>query len=310
MKIHAMCIIKDEADIVSECLTAAAGWCDHIYVFDNGSADGTWEIVQELAERIPAVVAWKSDPAPFSDGLRAQIFNAFSSAAAPGDWWCRADADEFYIDDPRVFLRKVPAAYDVVWTASFSYYFTDRDAEAYAADPERYGDDVPVEEKIRHYVNHWGEPRFFRHRDGLRWNERDGGFPAFVETSAGYPVRIWLKHFPYRSPQQIERRLAARNQTLARGEFAHEAIADWGSAVGAVKETRSLMERTGAEFATTRWQDRIVPAASLELDAHDRRLVANEDLMPPIPIGTTAAGRARAGARRVAGAARRALRRR
>src|SRR3954470_662490 len=155
MKIHAMCMVKDEADIVSECLTAAAQWCDHLYVFDNGSTDGTWEIVQELAERLPAVVAWKSDPAPFSDGLRAQIFNAFSAQASPGDWWCRADADEFYIDDPRVFLRKVGPAHDVVWTASFSYYFTDRDAEQYAADPARYADDVPIEQKIRWYVNHW-----------------------------------------------------------------------------------------------------------------------------------------------------------
>lgn len=300
MKIHALCILKDEADVVAECLTAAAEWADHLYVLDNGSTDGTWEIVQELATRVPQVVAWKQEAVPFSDGLRARIYEAFKDRAQPGDWWCRADADEFYVDDPRVFLAKVGREHDVVWTASFSYYFTDRDAEAYAQDPSRYADDVPIEQKIRHYVNHWGEPRFFRHRPGLTWSESEGGFPTFVVSSAAYPVRLWVKHFPYRSPQQIERRLVARNAALAGGWFAHEAIADWGDAVGQVKETRALMERTGTEFMTTAWKDRIVAADTLEYDAHDRRLVVNEDLMPPLPTKPSLFVRARGAARRAA----------
>jgi hypothetical protein len=282
MKIHGMCIVKDEADVIAECLTAAAEWCDHIYIFDNGSSDETWAIAQELAARLPSVVAWKTDPAPFSDGLRAEIFHQFRAGSRPGDWWCRLDADEFYIDDPRVFLRKVPEDLDVVWTASFSYYFTDKDAELYKEDPSRYADDVPVEERLRYYVNHWGEPRFFRYRDQLQWTQ-GGGFPDGVDTAPAYPVRIWLKHFPYRSPQQISKRLAARSESLARGVFEHEAIADWGNAVGAVRTTRALMDKTGVEFATLRWEDRVVPSASLDYDAHDQRLAVNESLMPKLP---------------------------
>ena len=309
MKIYGMCIVKDEADIIVEALVAAAAWCDHIYVFDNGSTDGTWELVRELADEHPEIVPWKTDPAPFSDGLRSEIFNRFRIAADPGDWWCRLDADELYVDDPRVFLRKVPERYDVVWTASFSYYFTDEDAKLFADEPERYADDVPIEQKIRYYVNHWSEPRFFRYRDGIEWND-DGGFPAFVSRAAVYTVRIWLKHFPYRSPQQIEKRLVARNQTIARGVFSHEAIADWGAAVGAVRTDRSLMERTGEEFAASRWQDRVVPAASLDYDAHDRRLAVNDALMPPLPTPPRSFDRLTARGRAVAGRARRLVARR
>jgi glycosyl transferase family 2 len=299
MRIHGMCMVKDEADIVEEALTAAAAWCDHIYVFDNGSTDGTWELVQRLADDVPQIVPWKTDPAPFSDGLRAQIFERFRSASDPGDWWCRLDADELYIDDPRTFLRKVPEEHAVVWTASFSYYLTDKDAELYEREPERYADDVPVQEKIRWYVNHWSEPRFFRYSEGIDWSN-DGGFPAFVETATPYPVRIWLKHFPYRSPQQIVRRLAARQEAVTRGVFGHEAIADWGQAVGAVRSTRALMERTGVEFATVDWKERIVPATSLDYDAHDGRLAVNEALMPKLPGRATRAERARARLRAVA----------
>jgi hypothetical protein len=303
VKIHGMCIVKDEADIVTQCLTEAAQWCDHIYVFDNGSTDRTWDLVQKLAEHLPEVVAWKSDGVPFSDGLRAQIFNEFRDRSRPGDWWARVDADEFYVDDPRVFLKKVPEHYRVVWTASFSYYFTDKDAELHAVEPERYADVVPVEQKLRYYVNHWSEPRFFRFRDDIRWAD-GGGFPSFVTTSPGYPVRVWVKHFPYRSPQQITKRLHARNAGIARGVFEHEAVADWGAAVGAVRSSRALMERTGTEYATLRWEDRVVPAATLDYDAHDRRLVVNDSVMPPIPGRTTrvraTATRARQRSRRVA----------
>jgi hypothetical protein len=187
-----------------------------------------------------------------------------------------------------VFLQKIPDDYDVVWTATFSYYFTDKDAAEYRQAPDRYRDDVPVQDKVRHYVNHWSEPRFFRFRDGRVWAERDG-FPSFVTASPAYPVRIWLKHFAYRSPHQIERRLADRQEAISRGVFIHEAVADWGQAVAAVRVNRGLLDRAAPEFATDRWEERIVPASSLEFDAHDRRLVVNEALMPKLPTRSSAA---------------------
>lgn len=282
MRIHGLCMVKDEADVVEECLRAAAVWCDHIYVFDNGSVDGTWEIVQRLAAQLPAIVAWRHEAVPFTDGLRAEIYEAFRGEARPGDWWCRVDADEFYVDDPRAFLAAVPERDRVVWTASLSYYLTDRDAERHAADPEAYGDGVPVAQKIRYYVNHWSEPRFFRHRRGLTWND-DTGFPPEVHTWRVHPRRIVLKHYPYRSPQQIERRLAVRSEAVARGVFEHEAIADWGTAVASVRETRALLDRTAVEHTGTQWRERIVPADTLDFDALDGRLAINEDLMPPLP---------------------------
>jgi hypothetical protein len=36
------------------------------------------------------------------------------------------------------------------------------------------------------------------------------------------------------------------------------------------------------EFVGTRWEERIVPAASLNYDEFDRRYVVNESLMPPM----------------------------
>ena len=118
--------------------------------------------MNELARSIPAVVPFKQEDKPFHDGLRAEIFNDYKDDCADGDWWCRLDADEFYIDDPRVFLAKVPQHQRVVVTASLSYYFTDKDSARYEEDPSCYADSVPVVDKCRYYLNHWSEPRFFR----------------------------------------------------------------------------------------------------------------------------------------------------
>ena len=117
MRIHGLCIVKNEADILGQSLQATRAWCDAIYVLDNGSTDGSWEQVQALAHDDPAIVPWKQAAVPFRDGLRAEIFHAFAERAPPGDWWVRLDADEFYIDDPRQFLRRVPASTGCVWFA-------------------------------------------------------------------------------------------------------------------------------------------------------------------------------------------------
>lgn len=43
MKIFSICCVRGENDIVGETLKAALDWSDQIFVFDNGSTDGTWE---------------------------------------------------------------------------------------------------------------------------------------------------------------------------------------------------------------------------------------------------------------------------
>ncbi|MBE7184182.1 MAG: glycosyltransferase family 2 protein [Methylobacterium mesophilicum] len=286
MAIHGLCMVKDEADIVEQCLRAALAWCDRIYVFDNGSTDGSWEIVKRLAADETAIVPFRQDGATFSDAMRRQIFDAFRHEARPGDWWCRLDADEFYLDDPRIFLAKIPSVYGVVASTSITYYFTDRDAAEYRRDPEAFMA-RPLERRIRHYLAHWGEPRFFRHQDGMTWEEGDGGFPAAISRMKLYPVRIWLKHYQYRSPEQIENRLRARWPAIRSGAFAHEAVADWSGAVAAIRRTRAGFKENGQQYATSRWQDRVVPAEALDHDDLDNRYVVDEALLPRIDLAGT-----------------------
>jgi Glycosyl transferase family 2 len=285
MKIHGMCLVKNESDVLQETLLAALHWCDHIYVFDNGSTDGTWELVKKLAAQHREIVSYKQDEVPYSSSLRADIFNAFRSNAEAQDWWCGLDADEFYIDDPRLFLTKVPDRHLTVWSASLNYYFTDKDAAAYRQDPVTFLQ-TPVPQRLRYYCSNWGELRFFRHDDKMVWTrDQEGGYPPSMFTAPAYPVRMWLKHYQYRSPEQIEGRLRTRRPAIEAGTgFWHERKQDWIRTVATRTDTPLDFEDSRPEFAGTRWEERIVPAASLEYDAFDRRYVINEGTMPQFPV--------------------------
>src|SRR5690606_33747671 len=119
MRIHGLMLVRDEADIIGETIAAAARWCDAIYVFDNGSQDGTWEQILDLAERNERVIPFKQDPKPFSQSLRGEIFRRYRPCAEYGDWWVVLDSDEIYVDDPRTFLAGVPPPFGEVWSSSF-----------------------------------------------------------------------------------------------------------------------------------------------------------------------------------------------
>jgi hypothetical protein len=285
MKIHGMCLVKNEADVLQETLTSALHWCDYIYVFDNGSSDGTWELVKELANQHPQIVPYKQDDVKYSEGLGSDIFNAFRSNVSPRDWWCVLDADEFYIDDPRIFLAKIPNRFQVVWGARFTYYFTDQDAISYQQDPGRYLA-MPVQQRLRYYLAHCGEVRFFRHSEAIVWSRPQAYTPVpdTLYAARTYPVRIWYKHYQYRSPEQIERRLATRRPLAEAGTaFQHEGLRNWGGVVAAGRDP-SGENFESVPLAGTRWEERLVPAASLNYDAFDRRFVIDESLLSASPI--------------------------
>ncbi len=199
--------------MIEETLLHAVRWCDRIFVFDNGSTDGTWDIIQRLALREPRIVPFKSEAVPYRDSLRMDTFNRFRNECAPGDWWCKLDADELYHDDPREFLSIVPRRHHVVWGVNFQFYITDADAKRIAENPAGYPPHTAAEKALRYYRCEYSEVRFFRHRPGLSWTH--GSAPRHLGVV--HPRRIRFKHYQYRSPEQIELRLRTRQQAMAEG---------------------------------------------------------------------------------------------
>jgi glycosyltransferase involved in cell wall biosynthesis len=252
-KIHCFTICKNEADIIAYTLRQASNWADAIYVFDNGSTDATWEIVREEAKANPKIVPWKQDGKPFREGLRAEVFNAFKQRASDGDWWCRLDSDEEYIDDPRGFLSGVAWWHDVVWGASVEYYLSSEDVGTIDFS-------MPMEKvlpQLRWYRSNNSEQRFVRHRKDLVWPV-ESPWPLHMGVSS--PRRIRLKHYKYRSPSQTQLRLDVRRQARAEG------FEGWEHA-----KSENWKEMVSAD-----------PSADCHLDEKDSKFVIDERLMPSV----------------------------
>jgi hypothetical protein len=253
MRIFGLCLVKNEADIIRTSLNESLRWCDRVFVFDNGSTDATWRLVQEAAATDSRVVPFLSDPRPFDDALRAEIFRAFRNEAREGDWWCRLDADEFYVDDPRAFLASIPRRHHVVWCTWLQYFLTPDDLARFSPEDETVPPEITQERFPQHYQALGGEARFFRHRDGLAWES--GAWPAHLGVIS--PRRIRVKHVQYRSPAQIQRRLDTRRAAAAAGwqHFGH-----------------STQEH---------WRDKIADPARLHVDRGDGRYEVDESALQP-----------------------------
>src|SRR5580704_677923 len=132
MRFHGLMVIRDEDDILSQCLAHLLTWIDAVYILDLGSKDNTWQIVREAAAKDRRIVPWKSEPYRFDESLRGYIFDAFRSRFEDGDWVLRLDADEFYEIMPREFVTQRLCPHEsCVCLAWYYFRLTSREVEDY-----------------------------------------------------------------------------------------------------------------------------------------------------------------------------------
>ncbi|MDS7915281.1 glycosyltransferase family 2 protein [Klebsiella pasteurii] len=217
-KIYALMTVKNEADIVIEALEHASLWADKIFVIDNNSSDSTFSLIREYANVNPKIIIWGQYGGAFYLGLRQVLFKDYREIAKEGDWWCRLDGDEFYIDDPRDFLSAIPDNFDHVYNASFQYYFTYDD---YINEKNSLSSEISVLKRLEWYKCNHSEIRFVKHTNLICW-------PQLLEWPCNlrypYSKRIRLKHYQYRSINQIDARLALRNAPDSGTSFTHEKV--------------------------------------------------------------------------------------
>jgi glycosyltransferase involved in cell wall biosynthesis len=244
MKFTCLLPVRDEADIIGQCLRHALTWADAIYVFDTGSVDDTWEIVQDFATRDKRVVPLRKEPVYFSETrLRGYMFHVARAQMQDGDWFLRMDADEFHHIPPPEFVRTQMRRHETI--AYHQYY----DFRLLQSEVEAWGQGLgsrrgaggtllerarPIEERRRHYtVSVYAEPRLCRYRATMQWPQTVS-FPF----NAGFVARerLPIRHYPHRDPVQLERRCRLRAIMMAdkenrsnwtRPELHHWAEAEW-----------------------------------------------------------------------------------
>ena len=163
MKFAALLPVRDEADIVGQCLEHVLQWADAIYVFDTGSVDNTWEIVQDLASCDKRILPIRKEPVYFSEPhLRSYMFHVARQNMHSGDWFLRVDADEFHHIAPPEFVKNCMRKHE---TAAYHQYYDFRllqsEVDAWNAGEETLKDrQRPIQDRRRHYtVSEYSEPR-------------------------------------------------------------------------------------------------------------------------------------------------------
>lgn len=246
MNIFAICLIKNEEDIIRYALYEGLKWASFIFVYDNGSDDQTWQIVQELAKNEPRIVPFKTESKPYHDGLRGEVFNAYKSMAKKGDWWAILDSDEFFMEDPKLFLRKVPFWYHKVKIRRYEYLVTKEDV-CELNFINQFPEAIEILKYYDPQVN--SEVRFMRHRNMLSWipDERRK-WPE--HSGVCYSKYINVKHYKYRSPEQIQRRLKLRKKASDDGytRFSRDMVADWKEVL--ISRSDAIMETPKMTYKT------------------------------------------------------------
>lgn len=291
MRFHAIMFVRDEDDIIAESLEYNSRWCDHIYVFDTGSTDNTWEIVLESARKLKQVVPVRREVVWWHDGLRAMVFEQFRSQSDDGDWWVRLDADEFYHVSPREFVARLRPYESSVYHAYYNFKLTVEEAARYEAPGFLVQDRArSIADRRPYYVPQfdYSEPRFFRYRRAMKWNP-----PAFAPFNAGFVARrrIPIRHYPHRDPQQMERRFRLRHKMLQEmgkmdPNYASHWQSDWQSELvpanspGVLRwdpAQGDLLPCQDSSHLPGRWR------RSLQFAIHFATLPALDRLRPPYP---------------------------
>lgn len=109
MKIVALMIIKDESDIIASTLENASAWVDEIYAIDNGSTDGSLEILQ-ASSLVKSVIV---DTTEFDESyFIGRLLDLAKDSNA--DWFVDLDADEHYDPAIRHVLENCLVSYNTV----------------------------------------------------------------------------------------------------------------------------------------------------------------------------------------------------
>lgn len=229
-QVWAIAMVKDEADIILETLThVASEGVDGIAVIDNGSSDGTLELLHEARNSLLCPIWIYEDPeVGYFQSVRMTWLSKVV-AKEGADWVIPFDADElWYCNDMQVapYLRSLPKKTASVGARLWNHYGTDLDAPGKPftsivyKNPEAGTLPKMAFRPKGNFTVTAGNHGVLRKKRGEEEN-------ILFQSDASEDLMINIRHFPYRSFEQFLRKVINGGRAFEATDFPEDMGAHW-----------------------------------------------------------------------------------
>ena len=217
MTVFGVSMVRDEADVIAGTLRHMADEVDYIIVADNGSTDGTRDILYDLAGQLPLMVLEDPETGYF----QSEKMTALASAAADqgAEWIVPFDADELWVWNGDTIRNELAAREcNVIHAHLYNHFPTAVDID----DPD------PFRSIIWRQTSPGALPKVaFRWERGAVVHQGNHGvtLPSKMSVDQGLEIR----HFPYRSAEQFVRKARNGAEAYKATDLPVEVGAHWRS---------------------------------------------------------------------------------
>lgn len=208
-KVAAIIHCFNEVDIISEVVRHLVRQGVHVYLFDNWSTDGTWELARQL-EREGALTSLNRYPErPIQEYQWAKLLKRTEEVASTidADWVIHYDADELrYCPWPRASLVE-----GLSWVDSLGYNAIDFTVIDFRFLANGKDAKAPYESSLNRFQfgrrnGHFSQIKAWKNRQKVNLVS-SGGHEAIFEGRRIFPLKFLTKHYPLRSIGQAQKKI-------------------------------------------------------------------------------------------------------
>ncbi|RKR92782.1 glycosyl transferase family 2 [Micromonospora pisi] len=231
MAVFGISMVRDEADVVEGTLRHMADEVDHLIVADNGSTDGTRDILDRLARELPLTVVDDPEPAYYQSRKMTALADQ-AAALRPGETWIVPfDADELWTAEADRIRLVLPELDRPVAQAALTNHFCT------SVDPDPAGSD-PFRTMVWRQREATRLPKVaFRWEPGAVIHQGNHGV-TLPSGGRAAPV-LQVRHFPYRSADQFVRKAVNGAEAYRRTDLPADQGAHW-RAYGEIAERHGV----------------------------------------------------------------------
>ena len=207
----AVTMVKDEVDIIGETVANMAAQVDLVIVADNGSTDGTVDVLYWLSETLGNILVTHDPDPAYTQSEKMTGLAHLAARTTPTEWVVPFDADEIWYTNTGTVGETLRNVGDLACVQAELF---DHVATGYDAD-----DPNPVTRMVWRRLTPLVFPKVAcRYRHDLTIHQGNHGCDYGGIIPAAAPLLV-VRHFPYRTVEQFIRK--TRN-----GAAAYQAAGD------------------------------------------------------------------------------------